>query len=213
MTMPRPTLRLVLAVTVLCCAALTTGSAVAPAPAARAAEGDEPARSTSEEQEQVGSELRSLADAWADGGGTFGYPFWEKAGQRWRAGQLTNTMYREYVTGYRDRLRTGCELLDSVDASTDVAGDVRRLLLDSCERRLEGLRAQQRSLGDLIAREDGSERDADELEQLDGRIAERDAEAIEALQDSYRDARIALDLAQSELDEAGIDRLAEDAFI
>ena len=45
------------------------------------------------------------------------------------------------------------------------------------------------------------------------RIAEFEESWNDHLQDSFRDARLATDLAQRELDELGLDRLSEDAFI
>lgn len=173
----------------------------------------EPTAAVTEEARQVRSELRMLARAWEDGGGRFGYPYWEKAGQRWAARQITTPMYREYVTGYRDRLRAGCELLDASEVETAEARDVRSLVLDACRTRVDALRDQQRWLDELIRRdgtEVGSEADAIAL---DERIAERQEAWQAALQESYRDARLAMDLAQLELDESGQERLPEDAFI
>lgn len=173
----------------------------------------EPTAEATEEARLVRRELRSLAKAWEEGGGRFGYPFWEKAGQRWTNRQITTTMYREYVTGYRDRLRAGCALLDAADVDTSEARDVRSLVLDACNTRVDALRDQQRWLDDLIRR-DAAEADADaDAAELDERIAERQQAWQAALQESYRDARLAMDLAQRELDESGMERLSEDAFI
>lgn len=182
-----------------------------------------------EDARSMRAELDRLARAWADGAGTFGYPFWEKAGQRWRTGQITTPMYREYVTGYRDQLEIACELLDGVETSTDTAGDVRRLVRSSCRSRLTGLRVQQRWLREQIQRDalpDGADADdapdaADDAvsdvdakrAELDAEIATHEAEARDALQESFRDARLAMDAAQSALDAAGLSRLPEDAFI
>lgn len=157
------------------------------------------------------TELRELARAWADGGGTFGYPFWGKAQQRWRTGEITASMFREYVTGYRDRVMLGCDLLEDVETSTEVSGDVRELVVQSCRSRLDGLREQQRALDDLIRSAGGAE-DAD-IESLDESQAEHEAAAREAFQDSYRRARLAMDLAQLELEGAGLDPIDEGSFI
>ena len=165
----------------------------------------------SDAERQMRRELKALASAWADGGGTFGYPFWEKARQRWAMRQITTSMYREYVTGYRDRLVVGCDLIDQVDTETEVAGDVRRLVMDACESRVEALRAEQRSL-DLQIRRDGGDPDVDPTS-VEEDIAGHDADALEAFQASFRDARLAMDLAQTELDLAGLERLPEDAFV
>jgi hypothetical protein len=161
----------------------------------------------------VRRDLRALARAWEEGGGRFGYPFWEKAGQRWADTQITTPMYREYVTGYRDRLRAGCELLDSVDIETAEARDVRSLALDACRTRVDALRDQQRWLDDLIHRDSATGPQDAELVELEERIAERETAWRSELQESYRDARLAMDLAQSELDELGLERLAEDSFL
>lgn len=187
-------------------AGLGAGSAPPPAETTR-----EQRRTGSDAGRAMRSELRRLERAWSDGGGTYGYPFWEKAGQRWRTNEITTPMYREYVTGYRDRLAVGCRLLDQVDVTTDVSEQVRDLALEACERRIDALRAQQRSLDEQIHRAAG---DPDiDVAASEERSAEHDAEAVEALQESYRLAREAMNLAQRELDAAGLERLSEDAFI
>jgi hypothetical protein len=193
------------------------------------AAGDEAAAPTSapsSDDRRLRSELDRLADAWSLGGGRFGYPFWEKASQRWRSGELSTALLREYVTGYRDRLRPGCDLLDATDVDSDVARDVRSLAKDSCSRRLEALRAQQRWLDALVEREvaarapaapAGAQEDpgarAKELAELEAQATAQEEAYREAIQESYRDARLALDLAQRELDHAGVQRLPEDAFV
>lgn len=168
-------------------------------------------RAPSEDERAMRSELRELERAWADGGGTFGYPFWEKAGQRWRTKEITTPMYREYVTGYRDRLVVGCQLLDQVDTGSDTATEVRELVLEACERRVDALRAQQRSLDEQIRRSSGDP-DVD-VAASEEQGAEHDREADEALQESFRMAREAMDLGQAELDAAGLERVSEDAFL
>lgn len=171
---------------------------------------DERAR-PGEEQRTMATELGSLADAWSDGGGTYGFPFWEKAGQRWRTGAMTTAMYREYVTGYRDRLVAGCSMLEQVKTTTEASSGVRELVLDACDRRLDGLRAQQRSLDERLRRT-GRASEV-ELDAIDERIAELDAESGEAFQDSWRATRLAMDHAQAALDRARLERLDEDAFM
>lgn len=179
---------------------------------AASAETVEPVRPRpSDRERQMRRELREFASAWADGGGTFGYPFWEKARQRLAMRQITTSMYREYVTGYRDRLVVGCDLIDQVDTETEVAGDVGRLVLDACEARVEALRAEQRSL-DLQIRRDGGDPEVDPAS-VEEDIAGHDADALVAFQESFRNARLAMDLAQTELDQAGLERLPEDAFV
>jgi hypothetical protein len=193
-------------------ASADTTTTTTPATATIGDQSAEPARpKPSDRERRMRRELKALASAWADGGGTFGYPFWEKARQRLAMRQITTSMYREYVTGYRDRLVVGCDLLDQVDTETEVAGDVRRLVIDSCESRVEALRAEQRSL-DLQIRRDGGDPDIDPAS-VEEEIADHDADALEAFQSSFRDARLAMDLAQTELDMAGLERLPEDAFV
>ena len=69
-------------------AALAACLTVALTPAAVLAAGDDRTATTdttleqdrpkpTERQRQMRGELKDLASAWADGGGTFGYPFWE----------------------------------------------------------------------------------------------------------------------------------------
>lgn len=217
--------RLVLLAAVLLAAAFVpaAGSVGADAPPVGPRSLRDDAGRPTERARQMAAELRELEDAWARGGGTYGYPFWEKAGHRWRTGRISAPMYREYVTGYRDRLVPGCGLLRRAELDTRVGGVVRRLLLDACELRVEALRAQQRALDDRIRQERvvpeaGSEQveDAEDLEQLDEleqRIARHEEEANASLQQSYRAARLALDHAQAALDAAKLSRLAEDAFI
>jgi len=185
--------------------------AVASAAAVDAGDGATPDTAPTPSRPQLASELRALAQAWSDGGGAFGYPFWEKAGQRWRQKQVTTTMYREYVTGYRDRLVLGCPLVDSVDVEEAEAVDVKELLVEACTRRIDGLRAQQQWLDELV-HEAGRDPDAD-ADAIAERIAEREAQATEALQDSWRGTRLAMDSAQAALDAIDEERLAEDAFL
>jgi hypothetical protein len=199
---------------VLTPAVLAAGAATDPAttePATTTTESEESRPRPSEDERTMRAELRELARAWADGGGTFGYPFWEKARQRWAARQITTPMYREYVAGYRDRLDAGCELVDRVDTSTDVSTAVRELVLSACDERVDALRAQQRSLDEQIRRDSGDpDLDAAASEE---RIGELDQEALEHLTASFRATREAMDAAQAALDEAGLERLPEDAFI
>lgn len=179
----------------------------------------------SRDERSARASLVELADAWMVGGGEFGFPFWDKAGRRWAAGQLTTTMYREYVTGYRDRLRSGCELLDAIDVKGSVPRDVPSLVRDSCSMRLRALDSQQRWLGALIeldARnsDDGgsgtravADDTASEDESLREAAVEHEQAYRAALQESYRNARRAMNEAQAWLDETGQERLAEDSII
>ena len=168
---------------------------------------------------RMGRELDDLASAWAAAGGTYGYPFWAKAQERWRMGEISASLFREYVSGYRDRMHLGCQLVDDVSTSDGVADDTHRLVSDACAQRVKGLAAQQRWLDDLIAgpvaadpAASTADRDAATAAR-DTELAAREAEAQEALQRSFRDTRQALDLAQAELDANGLERLHEDAFM
>ena len=182
-------------------------------PASQEPPAAEPTEAATDDARELRRELRLLARAWDEGGGQFGYPYWEKAGQRWRLRQITTTMYREYVTGYRDRLRAGCELLDAAEVDSPEARDVRTLALDACRERLDALRDQQRWLDELIRRDGLEPANEADAASLDERITELEASWRGHLQDSFRDARLATDLTQRELDERGLDRLSEDAFI
>jgi hypothetical protein len=168
---------------------------------------------------QLRRELDDLVDAWAVGGGTFGFPFWERAGRRWAAGEITTPMYREYVTGYRDRVRAGCQLLDSVRVRHSVARDVRGLVEGACRRRIEALGSQQRWLETLAQVDAPTAGPLDETARneraaaLQAEAADHERAYREAIQASYRDARLAMELAQSALVAGGVARLAEDAFI
>ena len=190
---------------VLACAMPLTASVAG----ARDSAGPEPATGA----RQLRSELVALADAWAEGGGTFGYPFWDKAAQRYGAREISPSLFREYVSGYRDRLSAGCQLLEAIDGSDGVASDVDELVREACARRVEGLRAQQQLLGVLIASTAASSPSPADSEALDARIAELEAEANDAFQDAWRSTRTAMDVAQAALVEGGADPLPEDAFI
>lgn len=165
----------------------------------------------SRREREMRAQLRELAQAWADGGGTFGFPFWEKASQRWTRGEITTPMYREYVTGYRDLLDAGCDLVDQVDVDHDASREAKGHVFDACERRVDALRSLQRSLDEQIRR-DSSDPEVDRV-RIEERIVEYDLETVDALQDSYRHARLAMNIAQAELDRAGLERLPEDAFV
>jgi hypothetical protein len=197
---------------VLAPAVLAAGSTTSP-PASTTPQPEthvDPKPATDDER-AMRAELKDLARAWADGGGTFGYPFWEKARQRFALRQITASMYREYVTGYRDRLVLGCDLLDQVDTSTDISTNVRELAIEACGDRVDALRAMQRSLDEQVRRA-GQDPELD-VAASDKRIDELDTEALEALQSSFRSTRLAMDVAQSNLDAVGLQRLSEDAFI
>jgi hypothetical protein len=205
---------------VLAVAAIASGrETVAPGTVHEAAEASVAPEQPTEEALRLRGELERLADSWALGGGQFGFPFWEKAGRRWAAGQVTTSMYREYVTGYRDRLKDGCPLVESTKVASDVAKDVRSLAVDACRKRLDALRSQQRWLDALVelaaplpAPLEPSARD-ERAASLRARAAEHEQAWRVAIQVSYRDARLATSMAQSELDSAGVDRIAEDAFV
>ena len=169
----------------------------------------------SERERQMALELGQLEQVWAEGGGTVGYPFWEKAGQNWAQRTITTTMYREYVTGYRDRLVAGCALLDAIRVDDDIADDVRTLVIDACDRRVAALRSQQRWLEVQIEREQTVKdpATADSVVDVEARIVELDEQWRTGMQKSFRSTRLAMNLAQESLDEAGLDRLREDAFM
>jgi hypothetical protein len=188
-----------------------SGNSTSAGRAADSGAADTDAERPDERSVNMRGELVELADAWALGGGTYGFPFWEKAGQRWRAGQITSTMYREYVDGYRDRLLAGCELLDVIDPDEQASGDVRALVLDACRKRVEALRAQHRWL-DAIIKQDFAAPGEDVVAlQETARTGELEFRA--AIEESYRDARLAMNTAQSALDQAGLERLSEGAFV
>ncbi|MCW2974143.1 MAG: hypothetical protein JWN72_2416 [Thermoleophilia bacterium] len=163
-------------------------------------------------------QLDELASAWAAAGGTYGYPFWDRARQRWSSGEISASLFREYVSGYRDRIHLGCELVDQVDTSSGAADDTHELVSHACDERVKGLAAQQRWLDRLIdqpvADPDATTEDAAAAAtQRDEELAELEADAQEHLQRSFRDTRRAMELAQGELEAAGLDRLREDAFV
>ncbi|MCW2924998.1 MAG: hypothetical protein JWM98_2402 [Thermoleophilia bacterium] len=202
---------LALAVLVLA-AALAGATASAPPQVAGAADDIDPGSAvTSSDPKAMRTSLRELARAWSDGGGKFGYPYWSKAQQRWRTHEITAPMFREYVTGYRDRLVLGCDLLDEVSVDEDVARSVAELVVEACRRRVDALREQQRYLGDTIRSAAGGP-DVD-TEALDASAADHEAKAGEAMEQSFRDTRLAMDRAQAALDAADFDRLHEDAFL
>jgi hypothetical protein len=173
----------------------------------------------SADDEVARAEIEEVVEAWALGGGTFGYPFWEKAGQRWTAGQISTTMYREYVTGYRDRMQGGCELLDAIDVGAEVAGELRSTVSGACSTRLEALRAQQEWLDALIELDTLRPDDPDPAATAERRIelqseaAEQEERFRTQLQESYLATRTAMQDTQAYLDETGQERVPEDAFI
>lgn len=165
-----------------------------------------------DDERRTARDLRRLASAWADGGGVFGYPFWEKAIERYRRTQISASMLQQYVTGYRDRMQLGCDLLDSTDAGEGTASDVKELVQDACDRRVDALREQTKWLDDVV-RSASPALAPEEVDSLTASAQEHADTADEQLQVSYRDTRRAMDLAQSALDEAGLPRIAEDAFL
>lgn len=176
------------------------------------------ARTPSAEDRRLERELGDLASAWASAGGTYGYPFWDRARQRWQDGEISASLFREYVSGYRDRMRLGCQLVDGVDTSSGVADDTHELVSHACDERVAGLESQQRWLDELIDQpvadpSESADQVAADSAQRDERLAKLEADAQEHLQRSFRDTRRAMNLAQAELDAVALDRLPEDAFI
>jgi hypothetical protein len=192
-------------------AAVAGGASARATSSATAPVRDKPSKT----ERDTARELRALADAWREGGGHYGYPFWEKAYERWKAKGITASVFREYVTGYRDNLQLGCELMETVDVDHDASRDVRDLVLDACRSRVEALRAQKRELDARVkyATAPVTALDADQRADLAGEIAEQHSILTDKLQQSWRDTRMAMDRAQSQLDESGLERLAEDAII
>ncbi|MCW2950424.1 MAG: hypothetical protein JWN41_1437, partial [Thermoleophilia bacterium] len=127
-------------------AAVKGGAAGSTVRAATAAVGTTTATRPSNESQRLQRELGELASAWASAGGTYGYPYWDKARQRWHAGTISTSLFREYVAGYRDRMRLGCQLVDDVATSDGIAHDTQKLVRDACDERVQGLAAQQRWL-------------------------------------------------------------------
>ena len=208
----------------------SAGAASGVAPGAQSPPSAAPSSSEPDAGERrLRRDLDALADAWSLGGGRFGFPYWEKASQRWTAGQLSTALFREYVAGYRDRLRSGCDLLRATEVDSDAAWDVRSLLVDSCSRRMDALKAQQRWLDALLGKDAAMRIEPNEggvaakaapsaaavrdAADLDAQAVSQEQEFRDSIQESFRDARLALDLAQRELDHAGVQRLPEDAFI
>ncbi|MBC7460332.1 MAG: hypothetical protein H7287_03120 [Thermoleophilia bacterium] len=172
----------------------------------------------SSDDRRLERELDDVASAWAAAGGTYGYPFWDRARQRWHSGEISASLFREYVSGYRDRIHLGCELVDRVVTSSGAADDTHELVSHACSERVKGLTAQQKWLDRLIDKpvagpEDSAEDVAASATRRDEQLSQLEADAQEHLQRSFRDARRAMNLAQGELDAAGLERLREDAFI
>jgi hypothetical protein len=174
--------------------------------------GNIPAATPSGDTLELNDDLRGLTEAWNVGGGQYGYPFWEKAGHRWRASELSTSAYREYVVGYRDRLDAGCKLLSSVDTRTDLGDELQDRLVAACTDRVRALDAHQRELELLILRDASPEQIEDMAEWVESRNDERDT-FNRLLQGSYAATRTSMDLAQAALEGEGLARLPEDAFI
>lgn len=171
--------------------------------------------SASSDEREAAKEIRALAEAWYEGGGHYGYPFWAKAYERWKAKSISPSVFREYVTGYRDNLQRGCELLDTIDVNHDASRDVRDLIMEACRARVDALRAQKRELDATVKRgaTPVADLDAEERASLAGEIAEQNSIVVDKLQQSWRNTRLAMDRAQAQLDESGLDRLREDAIL
>ena len=156
-------------------------------------------------EEVLAADLRALAAIWADFGGRWGYPWWERSWRSWQDGALDPGSAREHVVGYAALLEPGCAELDGAEPAAPVAERVRELLAAACSTRLRALRGQAELLDGIV--EDGVQPAADED------AAELAASVEVDLQDSWRDARLAMELAQAQLEALGEPRLPEDAII
>lgn len=165
----------------------------------------------SEPARHVRRELRTLAEAWSLGGGRYGFPYWEKAWHRWRDREIGASAFREYVTGYRDTLRPGCELLDDLDLEVDAVRDIRSSLVEACHERVSALRSQQQRLDLLVEKDPAATRD--ERLEREATLQRLDAEFEMHLQHSYALTRVAMNDTQAQLDALELERIDEDAFI
>lgn len=189
---------------------------VSPATESDTATTDAPrAEATDARVELVANELHELGSLWNSTSGLYGYPFWEKALQRWRSGSLTPSMMREYVTGYRDSLNLTCETVDDASIGSDIARSVRTLLVDACEDRIDALKAQKQQLDIIVelASAQASSLTADERRELEEKRDEHAEKYVEMIQRSWRATREAMTIAQNELRASGSDLLDEDSFI
>jgi len=228
MSAPGWTYRALLAILCVLCGAGLTGAAGAPAApaatspggeaipgqdefAALAAGADQEDRllverirqADEQEQGQTRTDLVRLANAWADAGGRDGYPFWEKAWRRYQQGQLAGSTLRDYTVAYRDVMRRGGGAVSGQDVDTDGADAVRERLTRALRLRVEAL--------SLLA--EYLERRTTPVEEGPEAQTQRLGEAIEGLDASYRQARLAMNLSQAALGAAGREPLAESSFL
>lgn len=149
-------------------------------------------------------DLDRLADAWAVGGGEQGYPYFDQAMREWRAGRMSDSALMAYLDSYRQLLTKGLDLVDSADEKTRPAEAVRDVLIRALHDRIDATALLGRCLNAKLIHE----------EELDGLPVDvLQARALDGLDQSYRETRLAMNSAQLLLDAAGQRRIPEDAFL
>lgn len=164
-----------------------------------------PVEQADDDPAQLRSDLAHLADDWAIGGGLDGYPFWEKAYRRWRSGAMPGSMFKQYCVSYGQLLEGGRSRVDTRSLDTDGAEEIRDMLLEAYDLRIEALSVYESYLDAQLR----DEIDVEEGVSLD--VARSQAET--GVQGSYRQTRLAMNRAQVLLGVVGGERIPEGSFM
>lgn len=153
-------------------------------------------------------ELLALAAAWDEGGGSTGFPFWEKAYRRWQDGRISPAEFRQYTLEYRALLRIGREAVADVDVDEPSVEPVAEQAVDAVEARIDGLA----DLATYLEAQSATPAPAaDDEERI--RQAERLSSFRRDLQLSYLLTRSAMNDAQALLRSQDQETLLEDSFL
>lgn len=161
---------------------------------------------------KVSKDLKDVTRVWGEAGGTWAFPFWEKAYRRWRDHNINDSTFREYVIAYREQLDPGCDVLDGLKMSTDPGNQVADLAVAACKSRLRALR-DLRQLLDLNIEHQGDAKGTANDPDTTDEMHVLDTSFQTNLQNSYYATRIAMNGAQELLKVAKKPALPQDAML
>lgn len=164
--------------------------------------------------DRVSDDIRNLARVWGEAGGTWAFPYWEKAYQRWRERTINDSTFREYVIAYREQLDPGCDVLAGLKLATNEGRQVANVVNSACDSRLHALDTL-RMLLDARIEQPIQPEDAQETPDAgdDAGVSALEERFESQLQQSYHASRLAMNGAQALLAAARTSALPQDAFM
>lgn len=163
-----------------------------------------PVNQIDDDPTQLRQDFEQLAEVWSQGGGSSGYPFWEKAYRSWLATYMQGSTYKPYAAAYRQMLERGVSAMSARDMSTDGGKVVRGMLVDAMTARINALQLHEQIVDRGLGVQAGATDASVDLERQ---------QAEDALQKSYRLTREAMNRSQGQLELLGGERIAEGSYL